>query len=172
MSWNRQWYVIQRHVPRVNSMAAIRQGQQALLGRQFSTMRMARQPMTLTAAPESIKAHRGGRRFKSSSSVFEASSVGISSKSTWSNNNYTTPLPNLQTEDTASSSSSRWRTVDQDGPAPAPAKGSDLFYSPTQRQVMEKCKQLHASIMPLNEKVRRLHSWDSPCEQPNRRPTF
>jgi hypothetical protein len=29
-----------------------------------------------------------------------------------------------------------------------------LFYTPTQKKVMDACKDLHGSIMPLNEKVR------------------
>jgi hypothetical protein len=29
-----------------------------------------------------------------------------------------------------------------------------LFYTPTQKEVMDACQALHTSIMPLNDKVR------------------
>jgi hypothetical protein len=34
-----------------------------------------------------------------------------------------------------------------------------LFYTPIQKQVMDKCRELHASIMPLNERVRCALLW-------------
>jgi hypothetical protein len=33
-----------------------------------------------------------------------------------------------------------------------------LFYTPTQKEVMDACQQLHSSIMPLNDKVRLMRS--------------
>ena len=47
--------------------------------------------------------------------------------------------------------------TEQDAAAATTRSGSSasskLFYTPTQKEVMGKCKELHASIMPLNERV-------------------
>jgi hypothetical protein len=37
------------------------------------------------------------------------------------------------------------------------------LYTPTQKHVMDKCKEMHASIMPLNEKV---GVYEHICEHP------
>lgn len=37
----------------------------------------------------------------------------------------------------------------------AAADREQLYYSPVQKQVMSRCRELHASIMPLNERVSR-----------------
>jgi hypothetical protein len=40
----------------------------------------------------------------------------------------------------------------EDG-VPAASSQPQTTYTPTQKHVMDKCKEMHASIMPLNEKV-------------------
>jgi hypothetical protein len=40
----------------------------------------------------------------------------------------------------------------EDG-VPASSSQPQTSYTPTQKHVMDKCKEMHASIMPLNEKV-------------------
>jgi hypothetical protein len=41
---------------------------------------------------------------------------------------------------------------------PAESASKQAIYSVVQKEVMDKCKALHSSIMPLNEKVRSLAS--------------
>jgi hypothetical protein len=51
-----------------------------------------------------------------------------------------------------------WRPFSSSPPIVVPSEkdgtSSKLFYTPTQKQVMSKCKDFHTSIMPLNQRLR------------------
>jgi len=90
------------------------------------------------------------RTFFSSSNLCSLSS----SFSSWfSSAVASTTTSHEATGDDASSATSSSSTTIGATKVSSSSGGGRFFYTPTQREVMDKCQELHASIMPLNEKV-------------------